>query len=106
MLKNAIESHHIKDCPVTVEDTEISEKMFGPDIHALKGKTVHKTPFAVTINAIEMPKETLNLHKDAALGIDFMCANGLCLFVVVRRWHCYFGSPNFQNPIRTDNGIW
>jgi len=39
-LKALIRMNAIKDCPVTVEDVDIAEKIFGPDIGTLKGKSV------------------------------------------------------------------
>ena len=38
--KNAIKYNYIKDCPVTIDDINIAEDIFGLDIHALKGKTI------------------------------------------------------------------
>ena len=43
--KNAIKCNCMADCPVKLEDVEATENIFGRDIHALKGKTVHLTPF-------------------------------------------------------------
>jgi hypothetical protein len=37
-----LEADIIKNCPVTVKDVNIAEKIFGPDIGALKGKTNKK----------------------------------------------------------------
>ena len=37
--KNAIKLNLIHNCPVTVEDINIAEDIFGKDIFALKGKT-------------------------------------------------------------------
>jgi len=35
-----IKMNAIKDCPVTVYDIILAEKIFGPDVASLKGKTV------------------------------------------------------------------
>ena len=39
-LKGIIKMNAIKDCPVTVDDIILAEKIFGPDVASLKGKTV------------------------------------------------------------------
>ena len=39
-LKHIIKINAIKDCPVTVDDIILAEKIFGPDVASLKGKTV------------------------------------------------------------------
>ena len=76
-FKSAIKFNYIEDCPITVEDIEAAEKIFGKDIHALKGKTVRKAPYQVKVNTIEVPQEVLELHKNVVLGIDFFFVNGL-----------------------------
>ena len=57
--KNAIKLNLIHNCPVTVEDINIAEDIFGKDIFALKGKTTRRSPYAVTMDIIEMPPEIL-----------------------------------------------
>ena len=37
----------INNKPVTTDDINISEKIFGPDIGTLKGKTTHRKPLPV-----------------------------------------------------------
>jgi hypothetical protein len=37
--KHILRQKIIKNCPVTIEDVNIAEKIFGPDIGAMKGKT-------------------------------------------------------------------
>ena len=75
--------NHIEGCLVTVKDIQISEKMFVLDVHALTVKTVHRAPLTVIINEMAVPRETLELHKDAVLGINFEFVNGLCFFMTV-----------------------
>ena len=69
-FKNAIKMNYTHNCPVTVDDINVAEDVFGKDVFALKGKTTRKSPFAVTINTIEMPPEIVKLHNDTFLGID------------------------------------
>ena len=52
-FKNAMKMNCTHNCPVTVDDIDATEDTFGKDIFALKGKTTGRSPFAVTINAIE-----------------------------------------------------
>ena len=39
-----LKSNQIKDCPVTIKDAEVTTKIWGPNIAALKGKTTRTTP--------------------------------------------------------------
>ncbi len=72
-MKWAIHSNLIKDCPVTVKDMGMGIKVWGPSIAMLKGKTVRMMPPVVRQDAIEIPKEIWELHKDVTLTIDIFC---------------------------------
>jgi hypothetical protein len=43
-MKAIIWMNAIKNNPVTTEDVNIAEKIFGPDVATLKGKTTHHAP--------------------------------------------------------------
>jgi hypothetical protein len=62
----------IQNCPVTVEDVNISEKIFGPDMSSLKGKSTRRKPKPVRSDLIEIPKEIITKHKDIDLCVDRM----------------------------------
>ena len=46
-FKLILQSNMIKNCPVTIEDVNIAEQIWGPDISYLKGKTTRTKPKAV-----------------------------------------------------------
>ena len=46
-LKMMIRQNIIQNFPVTVEDIEIAEKIFGPDVSTLKVKTTRQRPKVV-----------------------------------------------------------
>ena len=41
--KSIIKMNAIKDCPMTLEDIDIAERILGKNIASLKGKTTKKT---------------------------------------------------------------
>ena len=43
-FKHMIRSNMVKNCPVTVEDVTIAEKIFGPAMSSLKGKSTRQKP--------------------------------------------------------------
>jgi hypothetical protein len=45
----------IKNNPVTTADVELAEKIFGPDIATLKGKTTRRKPVPVVEDYIDIP---------------------------------------------------
>ena len=46
----------IKDCPVTLEDTNVAQGIWGKDIAALKGKTTWRKPDPVAKDFVKVPK--------------------------------------------------
>ena len=47
----------VKDCPITTEDVRLAEKIYGPDVGTIKGKTTRRKPTPVVKDEIEIPKE-------------------------------------------------
>ena len=68
-FKNLIRSNQIRNCPVTVQDVINWEKIFGPDVATLKGKTTRKKTPAVIDDEIEIPDE-IKERDDLILCID------------------------------------
>jgi hypothetical protein len=54
-------STQIKKCPVTILNAEAAYKIWGLDIPML-GKTMRKTPEAVIMEIVCIPKEIQELH--------------------------------------------
>jgi hypothetical protein len=46
-FKSLLRMNVIKNCPVTTEDVNIAEKIFGKDISSLKGKSTRRKPKSV-----------------------------------------------------------
>jgi hypothetical protein len=66
----------IQNCPATVEDVNISEKIFGPDMSSLKGKSsTRRKPKPVRIDLIEIPMKIITKHQDIDLCMDAMDVN-------------------------------
>jgi hypothetical protein len=65
----------IKNCPVTVEDVNIADGIFGPDMSSLKGKSTRRKPKSVRKELIEIPKELITKHQNVELGMDTICTS-------------------------------
>jgi hypothetical protein len=76
----------IQNCPVTVEDVNISEKIFGPDMSSLKVKSTRRKPKPVRSDLIEIPKEIITKHHDIDLCMGAMYLNecGIMLTTIDR----------------------
>ena len=84
--KHIIQTHQIKNCPVTIEDINISEKIYGPDVYAIKGKTVRKKPKVVVNDYIEIPKELIKAHKGIILCADIMFIDQVPFLVTMSKY--------------------
>ena len=84
-FKAILRQNIIRNCPVTAADVDVAEKIFGPDIGALKGKSTRPTSPVVKDDLIEIPKEIKELHKDLILCIDIMFINGIPMLTCIDR---------------------
>ena len=61
-FKAMLKGNVIKNCPVTAADVDIAEKIYGPAISTLKGKTTRKIPKAMVADEVLIPQELLTKH--------------------------------------------
>lgn len=95
--KHILRQNLIRNCPVTIEDVNIAEKIFGPDIGTLKGKSTRKKTVPVKSDFIEIPPELRDLHQDLTVCLDIMFVNGMPMLTGIDR------SIRFRALIALDN---
>ena len=76
-LKAVILSNQIKDNPVQLSDVNLAEKIFGPDVSTIKGKTTCKKPPRATSNLVEIPPEIRTAQREVELCIDAFFIHGM-----------------------------
>ena len=74
-FKALLKMNTIQNCPITIQDVMIAEKIFGPNMSRLKGKSTRQKPKPVKEDLIEIPKELLEKHHDLELCMDTMYMN-------------------------------
>jgi hypothetical protein len=84
-FKSLLEINVIQNFPVTVEDVNISEKIFGPDMSSLKGKSTRGEPKPVRSDFIEIPKKRITKHHDIDLCMDAMDVNESGMLTAIDR---------------------
>lgn len=84
-FKHILRQNIIKNCPVTSEDVNIAEKIFGGDIGTLKGKTTRRRPTPVRDDLVEIPPELLLQHQDLTFCMDIMYVNGMPMLTGIDR---------------------
>ena len=71
----------IANCPVTVQDVHNANRIFGPDLANLRGKTTRTKPDHVRVDYVEIPRDIIDMHKYVTLVADVMFVNGLPFLV-------------------------
>ncbi len=84
-FKHILRQNIIKNCPVTADDVNIAEKIFGADIGALKSKNTRSRPTPVKDDLVEIPPELLEQHQDLVLCMDNMFVNGMPMMTSIDR---------------------
>ena len=82
-LKALIRQNLISDCPVTAEDVDLAEKIFGPDAATLKGRTTRSNPTPAKADYIEIPTEILADNTKIKLFLDVMYINKIPLLTAI-----------------------
>ena len=84
-FKAIIRMNMINNNPVTTDDIKIAEKIFGPDVGTLKGKTTCRKPLPVVNDYIEIPKELIQAQRKVTLCMDGMKVNGQSFLTTISR---------------------
>ena len=85
-FKEMLRHNMIKNCPVKVEDVDTMLSIYGPNIYALKGKTVRKkSPPVGNPDYIKIPDELNKYRKKLVLEADVIYLNGLTFWFTMAR---------------------
>jgi hypothetical protein len=84
-LKAVIWMNSITNCPVTIDDVNLVEKIFGKDIMSLKGKRTQKKPTPVVSDIMEIPPELMEAQQDVDLCFDTMFINEMLFLTTVSK---------------------
>jgi hypothetical protein len=74
-FKTLLKMNAIRNCPVTMEDVNIAEKIFGPDMSSLKGKPTRRKSTPVREDTVKIPEELIANNRENELCIDIMYVN-------------------------------
>ena len=71
----------LTNCPVTVQDVDNANRIFGPDLANLREKTTRTKPECLQVEYVQIPQDCVQLHKYITLVADIMSVNGLPFLV-------------------------
>ena len=75
----------INGCPVTAEDLNIAQDIFGQDIGTLKGKTTRQKPLPTVRDYVEIPDKLMKRQHDVHLAMDNLTICGLKFLTTVSK---------------------
>ncbi len=84
-FKGMVREKLITYCPVTVQDVENANRIFGPDLANHRGEMIRTKPEHVRIEYVQIPPDFVELHKYVTLVADVMLVNGLLFLVTSSR---------------------
>ena len=91
-LLTIVDKNLLQDCPITRGDIRAAEKIFGPSIASLKGKTVRRNAPTVELPHIgSIPPSIMRRYESVILAVDIMFVNGLRFLMSISR-HIQFGT--------------
>ena len=88
-FKTIIKMNAISGNPVTLEDVEMAERIYGPSIASLKGKVTRQRPKPVVSSVVPVPKALYQNNAKVVLCIDAFILNGLPFFTTISKKICY-----------------
>jgi hypothetical protein len=74
---------------VTIQYIDVTMKIWGKNIAALKGKTTRSKTHPVARDYVKVPKELLKLHKDFFLTTDIFFVNKIPFFLTISQNICF-----------------
>ena len=81
-LANAVENNVIGNTPFTRRDVRIAKQIYGPDVAALKGKTVkQQSKMPREDESKDIPPYIAKEYHDVHLSIDVMHVNGITFLI-------------------------
>jgi hypothetical protein len=96
-FKWVIQSNHIKDFPVTVQDIDVARKIWGKNIAALKGKTTLSKSIPVARDYVKVPMELMKIHKKVFLTTYIFFVNKIPFFLTLSRKICFTAVNHFAD---------
>ena len=101
-MKLLLRQRIIKNCPVTPEDIDLAEKIFGPDIGSLKGKTTRSRPKPVKNDLIEIPPEITENNRELVWCMDIMKVNGMPFMTGIDKGPRYRSAVHLLNETKEE----
>ena len=84
-LKKIIMMNVIANCPITHDDVNITEEIYGPNMAIIKGKTTQRIPSIVVQDYIDILPELVAKHENIVLYLDTIFINKMPFMVKIMK---------------------
>jgi len=84
-LKKILKMSGIANCLITLDDIDATEKIHGPNVASLKGKTTRQKPAPVVSDCVSIPQELAEKHQNVTLCLDLTFANKKPFLAVISK---------------------
>ena len=98
-MKAIIWMNAIKNNPVTTEDVDIAEKIFGPDVATLRGKTSRHAPVPIIEDHIKIQRELITAQYSVTICLNGMKANDISFLTMINKNLMYQTARYIQRPL-------
>ena len=88
-----IHINHINNCPVTIQDVEVAQNLWGKKIAVLKGNNTRRNPNVVDRDQVKISVVFIKFQKEFFLTCDIFFVNKIPLLLKLSR-NIYFRAVN------------
>ena len=74
-FRKGVSDNQFENCPITLQDISMADKLWGKDVPSLKGKSARVRPHPVQPDDMEIPPQLQEANRELSLCIDIMCVN-------------------------------
>ena len=82
-FKTMVTTGLLKNCPITSENIEVANAIYGPSVAGLKGRTTRSKPMRLKHNLIPVPPSITEDQKKVTICADVMYVNRLPFLVTI-----------------------
>ena len=84
-FKSLIKNNMILNCPVTADDVDRANNIYGPSIATLKSKTTRTKSKQVVTDYVDVPPAVLDSNKYITLSADILFVNHIPFYATISR---------------------
>jgi hypothetical protein len=80
-----VDNNLIPNCPIGRSDVLAAEAIFGPNVKALKGKTVRQGELHIKSDILPIPRDIMSLYREVTLCVGIMYLNKIPFLLTISR---------------------